>query len=157
MLETANSLPEVAFHFYGRVDSGFKQRFGAGQFDPPNVEYHGVFDSVSGDVQAELSQCDLHLLPTSWLNEGVPGVLEETKIATVPSVVSDCCHNAEVVKDGIDGIVLKERTERNSSAAIAGCARNPVRLDEVKHAALVSAERFYIDCYVDLIVSELAA
>lgn len=84
VLETANGLPEVAFHFYGRVDSGFKQRFRAGQFGLPNVEYHGVFDSVPGDVRAELSRYDLPLLPASSPNEGVSEVLVETKIAAVP-------------------------------------------------------------------------
>lgn len=87
VLETANGLPEVAFHFYGRVDSGFKQRFGAGQFGLPNVEYHGVFDSVPGDVRAELSRYDLPLLPASSPNEGVPEVLVETKIAAVPPLL----------------------------------------------------------------------
>lgn len=157
VLEAARNLSEVEFHFYGRVDCGFKQRFRAGLSSLPNVEYHGIFDSVSGDVLAELNQYDLHLLPTSWPNEGVPGVLVETKSAAVPSIVSNCCHNVEVVKDGIDGIVLEECTAQNLSAAIAGCARNPDRLDEMKRAALVSAERFYIDRYVDLIVSELVA
>ena len=156
MLEPANSLPKVAFHFYGRVDSGFKQRFEAGQFGLPNVECHGVFDSVSGDVPAELSRYDLPLLPASSPNEGVPGVLVETKIAAVPPIESDCCHNAEVVKDEIDGIVLEECAARNLSPAIAVSTRTANRLDETKRAP-ISAERFNIDCYVDLIVSELAA
>lgn len=156
MLETANGLPEVAFHFYGRVDSGFKQRFGAGQFGLPNVEYHGVFDSVPGDVRAKLSRYDLPLLPASSPNEGVPEVLVETKIAAVPPIASDCCHNAEIVKDKIDGIVLEKCAARNLSPAIAVSTRMANRLDETKRAP-VSAERFYIDCYVDLIASELAA
>lgn len=156
-LEAAKRLPEVEFHFYGRVEGGFKHRFEKSLSGLPNAEYHGVFDSVSGDVLAELNQYDLHLLPTSWPNEGVPGVLVETKIAAVPSIVSDCCHNAEIVEDGIDGIVLEECTAQSLSAAIAGCARKPDRLDEMKRAALASAERFFIDRYVDLIVSELAA
>ncbi len=156
-LEAAKRLPEVEFHFYGRVEGGFKHRFETSLSGLPNAEYHGVFDSVSGDVLSELNRYDLHLLPTSWPNEGVPGVLVETKIAAVPSIVSDCCHNAEIVEDGIDGIVLKECTAQSLSAAIAGCARNPDRLDEMKRGALASAERFFIDRYVDLIVSELAA
>ncbi len=157
VLGAAAGLPEVEFHFYGRIEEGFKRRFDASVADLPNVEYHGVFDSVSGDVLAELNRYDLHLLPTSWPNEGVPGVLVETKMAAVPSIVSDCCHNAEIVEDGVDGIVLIDCGVESLRSAIESLASNPSRLDEMKRAALDSAERFYIDRYVDLIVSELAA
>lgn len=157
VLDAAAELPEIEFHFYGRVEEDFRHRFDVGVSGLPNVEYHGVFDSVSGDVLAELNQYDLHLLPTSWPNEGVPGVLVETKIAAVPSIVSDCCHNAEVVEDGVDGVVLKDCDAESLRVAIADLARDPDCIDEMKRAALDSAERFYIDRYVDLIVSELAA
>lgn len=157
VLDVAAELPEIEFHFYGRVEESFRQRFDSGVSGLPNVKYHGVFDSVSGDVLAELNQYDLHLLPTSWPNEGVPGVLVETKIAAVPSIVSNCCHNAEVVDDGVDGVVLKECDAESLRVAIANLSCNPDCLDGMKFAALDSAERFYIDRYVDLIVSELAA
>lgn len=157
VLNAAAGLPEVEFHFYGRIEERFKRRFDAGVAALSNVEYHGVFDSVSGDVLAELNRYDLHLLPTSWPNEGVPGVLVETKMAAVPSVVSDCCHNAEIVENGVDGIVLNDCGVESLRSAIESLASDLSRLDEMKRAALDSAERFYIDRYVDLIVSELAA
>ena len=157
VLESAAFLTNVQFHLYGRVEKGFERRFERDLAKLRNVEYHGVFDSVSGNVLAELNQYDLHLLPMEWPNEGVPSVLVETKMAVVPSIVSDCCHNAEVIADGVDGIVLKTCDAESLRLAIEDLSGNPERIDAMKHAALESAERFYIDRYLDLIVSELAA
>lgn len=157
VLEAVTTLPEVGFHFYGRIEKGFESHFRSLAFRLPNVEYHGVFDSVTGDVLAELNRYDLHLLPTRWPNEGVPGVLVETKMAAVPSVVSDCCHSAEIVVDGVDGVVLKTCDAESHREAIARLCVDSSRIDAMKVAALESAERFYIDRYLDLIVSEIAA
>ena len=40
--------------------------------------------------------------------------------------------------------------------AISSLASSPKQLNSMKGAALISADRFYIDRYVDMIVSELA-
>ena len=155
VLDVASDLPMIEFHFYGRIEESFEHRFVNEISGLPNVEYHGVFDSVDGDVTTELNQYDIHLLPTKWLDEGVPGVLVETKMAAVPSIVSDCCYNAEIVEDGVDGVVLKECSANSLRDALSVLSADPSRLDEMKRAALASAERFCIDHYVDMIVSEL--
>lgn len=157
VLDAAKELPQVEFHFYGRVEEDFKDEFERRLAKLPNSSYHGVFDSVKDDVLAELNQYDLHLLPTSWPNEGVPGVLVETKMAAVPSIVSDCCHNAEIVRDGADGIVLDRCDAPSLVKAVRGLAEDPDRLDAMKASALASAERFYIDRYIGWIVQDLVA
>lgn len=157
VLDAAKELPQVEFHFYGRVEEGFRDEFERRNAELPNSSYHGVFDSVKGDVLAELNRYDLHLLPTAWPNEGVPGVLVETKMAAVPSVVSDCCHNAEIVCDGTDGIVLDRCDAPSLVEAVRGLVEDPDRLDAMKVSALASAERFYIDRYIGWIVQDLVA
>lgn len=157
VLEAARLLPDVEFHFYGRIDDDFENDFFHVLDELPNALYHGVFDSVAGDVLGELNAYDLHLLPTNWENEGVPGVLVETKMAAVPSIVSNVCHNAEIIEDGVDGVVLRSCTADELAGAIELLDSDPLRLDEMKHAALESAERFYVDRYIDHIVADLAA
>lgn len=83
-------------------------------------------------------------------------MLVETKMAAVPSIASDCCYNAGIVEDGVDGVVLKECSASSLRDAVSVLSADPSHLDEIKRAALVSAERFYIDRYVGMIVSELA-
>ena len=132
VLDAAKELPQVEFHFYGRVEEDFKDEFERRLAKLPNSSYHGVFDSVKDDVLAELNQYDLHMLPTSWPNEGVPGVLVETKMAAVPSIVSDCCHNAEIVRDGADGIVGGSRFAER----LPECVRERRRCGRGGHAGL---------------------
>lgn len=155
VLQAAELLPEVEFHLYGRVAPGFGGVLRHAEESLSNVEYHGVFDSVIGDVYDELRRYDVHLLPTSWPNEGVPGVLVETKVAAVPSIVSNCQYNAEIVNDGMDGFVLEECTTEALVRAICRIDEDRELLDEMKANAFESAERYYIDRYIDWIVREI--
>lgn len=156
VLEAARCLPGVEFHFYGRIERGYEEDFLSILRGLNNVEYHGVFDSANGNVLDELNAYDLHLFPTKYPNEGVPGVLVETKIAAVPSIVSNCCHNAEIVKDGVDGVVLRECTTKGLIEAISYLDQNRGKLSAMKKAALASSERFYIDRYIDQIAMDLS-
>lgn len=155
ILDAASRLPDVEFHFYGRIEEDYCKGFLAILAGLNNAEYHGIFDSVSGDVLNELNGYDLHLFPSRYSGEGVPGVLVETKMAAVPSVVSDCCHNAEIVEDGVDGVVLRECTMEKLVDVISFLDSNRRRLSAMKEAALVSSERFCIDRYIHGIVEEL--
>lgn len=120
-----------------------------------NVTYHGVFKGESAEVYDELSKYDVMLLPTKWKNEGVPGVLVEAKIAGVPSIVSDMCYNAEIVEDGVSGIVLKENTVENLTEAIERIDKNRAKLYKLKVGAKQSAEKYYIENYIEDILKKL--
>lgn len=155
VLEAAKSLPNIDFNVYGRIEKGYEE-FQKQVNELDNVTYMGIFDSVKGDVVTELNKYDIHLFPTRWPNEGVPGVLVETKMAAVPSIVSDVCYNAELVVNGKEGVVLKENTVEALVAAISALDADREKLDAMKAASLESAERFYIDRYIDLLVAELS-
>lgn len=155
ILNASDMVPDVDFHLYGRIEGGYEACFTDELAKRKNVWYHGVFDSVEGDVVSELNKYDIHLFPTRWANEGVPGVLVETKMAAVPSIVSDICYNAELVRDGIEGIVLRENTADNLVEAISLLDGDRERLDAMKASALESAERFYLDNYIDWLISDL--
>lgn len=154
VLDAAECLPGIEFYIYGRVERNCGD-FGLRVDRLNNARYMGVFDSVRGDVVAELNKYDLHLFPSRWPNEGVPGVLVETKMAAVPSIVSDICYNAELVVDGEEGIVLRENTATALVEAISSLDVDRERLDAMKAASLKSAERFYIDRYIDWLVADL--
>lgn len=156
VLDVARRLPGVDFHFYGRIDPALSDAFAEACEQLPNVRYHGVFDSVGGDVVAELSQYDVHLFPSECPNEGVPGVLVETKMAGVPTVASNRCHNGELVRDGEEGFVL-ENVDADAFAAVVGWLDSDRSLLlGMKREALASADRFYVDGYIGEIVAALA-
>lgn len=156
VLDVARRLPNVDFHFYGRIDSALSGTFMEGCEQLSNVRYHGVFDSVRGDAVAELSQYDVHLFPSEYRNEGVPGVLVETKIAGVPTVASDRCYNGEIVRDGVEGFVLERVDADAFAAAVSRLDSDRSLLLQMKRAALASADRFYVDRYIGEIVEVLA-
>ena len=155
VLDAAGILSNSEFHFYGRVEPTFEQEFAERVEGLVNVSYHGVFDSVKGDVLAELNQYDLHVLPTMCPNEGVPGVIVETKLAAVPTVASARGYNAELIEDGVDGVLTHEDSAREIAGIIGSLAEEPARVDFMKAAALESAERFYVDRYLSWIVSDM--
>lgn len=155
ILGCAERLTDVEFHFYGHVEETFKDAFDARVAELPNVSYHGVFDSVNNDVVSELSMYDLHLFPSKWVAEGVPGVLVETKMAALPTVASNASYNAELVNSGKDGIVLNECTVDALCDAVKALDDDRELLYSMKKAALASAEYFYVDHYLDELVRDL--
>lgn len=155
ILDAAKKLFNVDFHLYGEIDSNYSDTFSNILSNLTNVTYHGVFKGKEAEVYEKLSKYDVMLLPTKWKNEGVPGVLVESKIAGVPSIVSDICYNAEIVENGVSGIVLKENTVCNLVGAIEILDNNRAELYRLKVGAKQSAETYYIENYIDDILKKL--
>lgn len=155
VLEAAEHLCDIEFHFYGQIRNNFEEAFISRVSELPNVFYHGVFDTVNNDVIKELSQYDLHVFPTKWAAEGVPGVLVETKIAAVPSIVSNMNYNTELIDSEKDGIVLEECTSNELCQVIKVLFTDANLLYSMKEAALASAEDYYVDQYIDLLIADL--
>lgn len=156
VLDAAQKLPEIDFHFYGRIEHDYEFEFSSTVAATPNVSYHGVFDSVADDAISELNKYDIHLFPTLCPNEGVPGVIVETKMAGVPTIASDRGYNAELVTDGVDGILTHTDTAAELAGLLRSLAANPARINLMKAEALASSEYFYIDKYIDLLTADLA-
>lgn len=153
----SDMVPDVGFHLYGRIEEGYEARFSAELAKRNNVWYHGVFDSVEGDVVSELNKYDVHLFPTLCPNEGVPGVIAETKMAAVPTIASDRGYNSELIDDGIDGALTHEDSSEELARILSDFSTSSCKVDAMKAAALESAESYYIDRYIDWIASDLSA
>lgn len=145
VLDVARLAPDIEFSMYGPVDEVYAESFEAEVEVLPNVRYRGVFDSATGDVVRELEQYDVHLFPSRWPYEGVPGVLVETKIAAVPSIVSNTCYNAEIVADDVSGIVASECSAEAWARELRALDDDRERLGRLKRGAHESAEGYYID------------
>lgn len=157
ILDASDMVSDIGFHLYGRIEDGYETRFAEELEKRQNVWYHGVFDSVDGDVVSELNKYDIHLFPTLCPNEGVPGVIAETKMAAVPTIASNRSYNGELINDGIDGVLTHEDSSEELARVLSGLLANPRRIDDMKAAALESAENYYIDRYIDWIASDLSA
>lgn len=152
ILAAAKQLPEVEFTFWGHISPEYREVFLSKIEKYPNAQYLGVFSGSNAEVFAELARHDVLLLPTKWKTEGVPGVLAEAKISGIPAIVSNLCYNAEIVEDGVNGVVLSENTENALAAAIAAYNADRELLYTHKKDALKSAEKYYAETYqVDIL------
>lgn len=142
---------QISLCFYGHVDENIREAFDSFVQSHENVSYAGVFDATKEDVYKELNQYDVLLLPTKWKGEGVPGVLVEAKMAGIAAVVSDCNYNAEIVRDGIEGIVLKNLAEGELSSVLLSLFSDNTLLNKLKRGSFESRERYAIDSYLNML------
>ncbi len=155
VMEAAKQTPEISYAFYGPVDEAYKDEFLHALDQVNNAQYYGAFSGTPDEVYNELSKYDVLLFPTRWPAEGVPGTLVESKIAGVPAIVSDICYNAEVVEDGVSGVVLKENTAEELAKAIEGLDADRDALYRLKRGAKQSAEKYYIENYMEELLKKL--
>lgn len=155
LLEAAKMLPEVQFDIYGTVVPEYNEEFQKSVQSIRNAQYCGVFKSNGDSVYALMNPYDVMLFPTKWRIEGVPGVLVEAKIAGLAVIASDKSYNAELVRDGMEGMILRENTAECLAEAISELDRDRELLQKLKCGSQISAERFYIENYIDEIVEQM--
>lgn len=155
VLEAARMLPNVDFSFYGNIVDDYKDIFMNRVNAQQNVSYYGVFKGSFDAVYGELSKYDVLLFPTKWDIEGVPGILVEGKIAGLAEIVSNKSYNAELVQDGVEGVVIAENTGNCLAAAIQQLAEDRDFLNSMKKGSRESSERYYIENYIESIADNL--
>ena len=155
ILDVAKELTNVEFFFYGPIKKEYEAEFVSKVKTLNNVSYKGVFTGSNLEVYRELAKYDVLLFPTKWKTEGVPGILVEGKIAGLAEIVSNKSYNAELVKDGIEGIVLAQNDKEQLANAIMLLDRERGYLERIKLGSRKSADRFYADNYIENIRLEL--
>ncbi|MBI2821390.1 MAG: glycosyltransferase [Acidobacteria bacterium] len=85
-----------------------------------------VFAGRRLDVPALLSEITVSVLPS--ISEGLPNVLLESMAAAVPVIATDVGGNAEVVEDGVTGLLVPPRDPQALARAICRLLRDPQML-----------------------------
>lgn len=155
VLKAAASLPNIRFDIYGSIVEKYRNEFLKEIQGYSNVLYCGVYKKQGDQLYRLLNSYDIMLLPTRWKNEGVPGIIVESKIAGLACIVSNLNYNSELVKDGKEGIVLSENSAEQLIHAIEMLNKNRDLLFKLKKGSKASAEQYYIENYVDEILAEL--
>ena len=145
ILKAAKKLPVVEFYFYGSIDPKFENIFKNEVDRLRNVTYKGIFAATGDGIYEELSQYDVLLFPTKWKIEGVPGILIEAKIAGLPCIVSNESYNGEIIRDGVDGIVLQKNAEEELADAIVKLDKDREMLDRLSNESSRNAAQYYIE------------
>ena len=92
------------------------------------------------DVERYLAAADVLMLPS--YREGVPVCLMEALAVGVPVVTRDVCGCRDVVRDKVDGIVLRECTVETNAAEMRRLADSPEARRELSIQALAGRDRF---------------
>jgi len=92
---------DVRFVLVG--DGAYRKQFEA-QVGELGLERHFLFLGRREDVPEILTACDIAVLPSK--TEGLPNALLEYLAAGLPTVASNVGGNAEIVKDGVTGLLV---------------------------------------------------
>ncbi len=150
--ELLNKSIKVDIDFYGPIDEDFKSYFFEEINNFENLNYKGVINSNKVDLYNTLNRYDMLLFPTQYVGEGFPGVLTEAKIAGIPAIVTDWLHNSEIIKDKIDGIVLKKNDYNNLANEIEFLLQNKELLGKYRYNSYCSANKYFIENYINEII-----
>jgi glycosyltransferase involved in cell wall biosynthesis len=92
------------------------------------------------DVERYLVATDVMVLPS--FREGMPVCLMEALAMGVPVLTRDVCGCRDVVRDGIDGIVLRDCTVKNLAEAMRQLAESQDLRRRMSDRALADRDRF---------------
>ena len=107
------------------------------------------FLGPQADVEHLLPAADVFLLPSEHESFGL-AALEAMACGVVP-VATAAGGLPEVIRDGVDGLLIPEQDIASMGARVTALLRDPPRLDAMKSAARRSAaERFSRDRIVPL-------
>lgn len=154
-LRAAENNPDLLFDFYGEIDSSYESAFGVQINSLANASYKGVFKSNGENVYQKLSEYDVLLFPTRWKNEGIPGILIESKIAGIPVIASDIAYNSEIISNLEDGIIFTTDNYDEFNDSIKKLSEDPELCLKLREGAKKTSKNYIIDIYLDEIVSLL--
>lgn len=133
------SMPDVNFMVVGE---GEERETLEEQVNKLGISSRVKFLGFSRDVPNLLKKCTITVL-SSISGEGSPGVIKESMAAAVPVVTTDVGGSAEVVENGVSGIVVPPHNSKSIAEAILRLLKDPklrasMSTEGVKRAAQFS-------------------
>ncbi len=124
LIEAAEAIvrefPDVRFLFAG---DGQRRKDFEEQADRLRIGKHFLFLGRRDDVPRILSCCDIGVLPSKA--EGLPNAVLEYLAAGLPTIASRVGGNAEIIEDGITGLLVPPEDCSALAEAILRLLRNP--------------------------------
>lgn len=131
--------------FYGVKDSEFIKKIAA--FQLKEMEYNGYFDFMNNPKENYDILANYHCLvfPTFYIGEGFAGIFIDAFIAGLPLITTDWNMNKEVIKDGVNGIIIAPENAHSLVMAMKSVIDNPTSLIPMAKNARELAPNFHVD------------
>ncbi len=143
LLNVASRLPkEYIVDFYGPV---IGTKYTSEYFTAHRATYKGVLKPE--EVTNVMSNYNVLALPTFWHSEGYPGVIIEAMSVNLPVVSTHIGGIPELIKDGVNGILVDPKDESALEAAI-------LSIDQERYCSLVSGSHERFETYNSDVVNE---
>jgi len=120
--------PNTRFVFAGDGDcrSSFEDQVAA-----LGMERNFIFLGRRADIPELLASCDIALLPSRA--EGLPNAVLEYMASGLPVIVSNVGGNAELVKDGVTGLLVPAEDSSSLADAVLRLLRDPDLARQIAH------------------------
>jgi glycosyltransferase involved in cell wall biosynthesis len=140
LLEAARRCPDVRFVFAGnwyKADEEAEAKRLAGK----NVEFIGP---VAGEAKAQaLADADLLAFPTFYYYETMGLVLLEAMQAGLPVIATRRASIPEIVRDGVNGLLVEEQNAADLAGKILRLAKDPAFREQMGRANRRCFAEFY--------------
>ena len=110
---------ELRFEIWGPIaDDDQKEFFRRVSQNEELLKYRGVATGSQCHVIDLMAEYDLFLFPSFYPGEGQSGALIEAQLAGLPIVATNWRYNAEVVRDGENGMIVEPKNIEHMTAAL---------------------------------------
>jgi glycosyltransferase involved in cell wall biosynthesis len=132
--------------FYGPIHDEIREEFLNGLKSLPNARYCGMAEPGTGPQL--ISTYDALVLPTYYDTEGHPGVLIEAMHAGVPAITTQIRTIPELIKNGVNGLLVPTQNSYALAEAILLLVINPALRREMGKANHLKGREFCVDAVV---------
>jgi len=126
---------------YGQVDEKYEERFAELKNNFPDyIAYKGTVKY--SDSVAVLKDYFALLFPTYYEGEGFAGTILDAYASGIPVIATNWRYNAEIIRDGSDGLLYDCKSNDNLIAILNGLYQNPNIIFKMKINCLARARQY---------------
>jgi glycosyltransferase involved in cell wall biosynthesis len=149
--ELSLSWPDAHFVAVGAIDEVHSSGLSADEWARLRANDRVHLLGWQADVAPWLAIADLSVFPS--IREGMPVNLMETLAMGVPVVTLDARGCRDVVRDRIDGLVVRERSVASLASEVCSVLSDPTTRNTYSRNALAGRDRFARSRFVDFQVA----
>lgn len=143
----------IKLDIYGPIEDNYRDEFMELLKKVDCVEYKGVTES-DNSVDTLKTYYGL-LFPTYFYGEGFPGTLIDAMCAGIPVIASNWHFNAEIITDGVDGIVYGNQRYPTLCDAILWSINHRDEFIRYREKFWNKSEQYLLERNVDIILKEM--